>query len=58
MLLPWAPPKEFFFARRVVGQPEIFSYKLTLKMFKNNFTDRPACLDVWTEVVMVIMIYK
>jgi len=37
------------FARRVVGQPDIFSYKFTLKKFKNNFTDRPACLDVCME---------
>jgi len=37
------------FARQDVEQPEMFSYKLTLKRFKNNFTDRPACLDVCME---------
>lgn len=41
--------KSFWFPRRFVGQPEMFSYKLTLKRFKNNFTDRPACLGVCME---------
>jgi len=36
--------KIFLFARRVVGQPEMFSYKLKLKSFKSNLTDRHACL--------------
>ena len=38
--------KIFLFGRRVVGQPENYYYKLTMKSFKNNFTDRPACLGV------------
>jgi hypothetical protein len=36
----------FFFVGRVVEKPEIFPYKLRLKKFKTNFTNRPACLGV------------
>jgi hypothetical protein len=41
--------KIFLFVRRVVEQPENFPYKLRLKKFKNNFTNRPACLGVCVE---------